>query len=327
VLTYFGQAILHAIIAAGVIEALLRVWRIEPPGARLAFRLLALALPLIELPIFAMFASTRSDPWFAEHWALFSLAEWHELRLSGIGLDVVALAALALLGLSLYLLDFLPALGTWLVDRALPQDDEPAVRSRISSDIDRISLQLGQKAPLLRLVRSSMPVLLCAGLTQPRLVVSTGAAAALNNQEMRAALAHELTHARYRDPLLGWLLVVMRTIFFFSPASQIVARAAVEEVERRADDSAVRLTGDPLGMAGALVRLFAAEHAGAAAALTPDRAIAGKVASWLHLGRAAAVERRCRRLLSPHAVRPLPYWPLPLFLAGFPLMVLLFFVV
>jgi len=39
-----GQAILHATVAAFVIEALLRLWRVEDPGERLAMRWMTLSV-------------------------------------------------------------------------------------------------------------------------------------------------------------------------------------------------------------------------------------------------------------------------------------------
>ncbi len=326
-LTYPGQAILHAIIAAVVVEAVVRFWRIETPRTRLAFRLLALLLPVVALPCFMLFAPYRSEPWFAERWALFSASGWAEVRVGGIGLDVIWLAGLGGGGLGLYLMDALPALGTWLVDRVLPAADDPALAARVSGEVDALRTAGRLPAPAIRLVRSTAPVLLCGGLGTPHLVVSTGAVAILDERQLRAGIAHELAHARHRDPQLGWLLMATRTLCFFSPASQFIARSAVEDLERRADDEAVAATGDRFGMAGALVRLFTAEHAGGQISRSAGDAGIGRLASSLDLGRTAAVEHRCRRLLSPRPALPVPYWPFPLVLTGGSLVVLLFFVV
>jgi hypothetical protein len=79
-------------------------------------------------------------------------------------------------------------------------------------------------------------------------------------------------------------------------------------------------------MAGALVRLFAAQHP--AASFAGSRAtVVRRVGSRFHLGRAAAIERRCRRLLAPHPPRPEPFRQFYAVLAGISLVVLLFFVV
>jgi hypothetical protein len=326
VLTYLGQAIFHAIVAAAVVEALLRVWRIEQADARLTCRFVALVLPLIALPSFYVLAPVRATAWFADRWAILSISRWNQIRIGGIGLDVVAIAGLGVLGVLLFLLDLLPALRTWLVDRRLLTADQPATMASLEREVGSLTARMGVRAPSIRLVHSRAPVLLCSGLARARLVVSTGAAAILDDRQLRAGLAHELAHARYRDPLLSWTLMAVRTLFFFSPATQFLARSAVDEVERRADDLSVTVTSDRLGMAGALVRLFVMQHPTAAAA-GHRGTLMRRVASWFHVGRTAAVERRCRRLLSPHPPRPEPFRQFYAFLTGFSLVVLLFFVV
>jgi Zn-dependent protease with chaperone function len=327
VLSLLGQAILHALIAAAVIEALLRVWRIEDAGTRLVLRAIALTLPVLVVPLYEVLAPFRLAPWFAERWALFSMARWSQLRVHGAGVDSAAILALALLGVLLFLFDLLPALRTWLVDRALPHAGDPAMLARLTAEAARLGAGAARRAPRIRLVDGDAPVLLCSGLRDARLVVSTGALATLDAAQLRAALAHELAHAAHRDPLVSWGLMAVRSIFFFSPATQFVARSIVDELERRADEESAAVAGDRLAMAGALIRLFTAAPKGEPASMRPGASYRGRIARWLHLGRSAAIERRCRRLLAPPPGLPARFWPLQAALAGLSLAVLLFFVV
>jgi hypothetical protein len=193
--------------------------------------------------------------------------------------------------------------------------------------VNRLPEELRANVPPIRIVRAATPVLLCSGLARLQLVVSTGAVATLDDDQLRAALAHEATHARYRDPLISWGLMAVRTAFFFSPATQLVARSAVNDVERRADDRSVALADDRLGMAGALVRLYAVSSPGSGRRSDAGGPAGRRLARWLHLGRTAAIERRCWRLLSPVAPHRDPYWPVQMTLTAISLAVLLFFVV
>lgn len=50
---------------------------------------------------------------------------------------------------------------------------------------------------------------------------------------------HELSHARWRDPLIGFALRLIRALFWFSPALWMLERIAVGERESAADRAAV----------------------------------------------------------------------------------------
>ena len=75
------------------------------------------------------------------------------------------------------------------------------------------------------------------------LVVSPATLERLRGDELDAAVAHELAHAAHHDPAWGYALIAVRAALFFNPAVQWVARAMVDDIERRADQVAVRSTG------------------------------------------------------------------------------------
>ncbi len=324
---FLGQAILHALVAAVVIEALVRIWRIPAGRHRLDYRLLALALPLASDPVLAVVAPFRSGTSFTERWTLFSLTRWAQIPVAGYGLDSLLLVVLAAVGIGLFLLDLVPALTARSADRTWPvADDHTAdlIRRRV---VETLVSRLGIPEPDVRVVQTSRPVLLCTGVRRFRLILSTGAVASLDEVQLRAAIAHELAHAAHRDPLGGWVLMGIRTAFFFSPATQLLARATVEEMERRADDESVALTGDRLGMASALVRLFAVQHPDAAPPEPFHGDLRGSIEAWFHRGRATAVEHRCRRLLAATEPQTIPLARARVVLAGISVVILLFFVV
>ena len=67
-----GQAILHATVAALFVEALLRLWRVEDPGERLAMRWVAIGAPVILTTLYLVLMPWRAAAWFVEHWSLFA---------------------------------------------------------------------------------------------------------------------------------------------------------------------------------------------------------------------------------------------------------------
>ncbi len=91
---FLSQSILHALVAALVVEALLRAWKVGDAAWRLRFRLLALAAPLLWLPALFFFAPFRSSPSFVAHAAIFAGERWNLVSIRGTGLgDLILLLA------------------------------------------------------------------------------------------------------------------------------------------------------------------------------------------------------------------------------------------
>src|SRR5207237_9218309 len=87
-------------------------------------------------------------------------------------------------------------------------------------------------------IADEQPRAFCAGLLRPRVYVSSGAVALLDEAALRAVLAHERHHARRWDPLrLAIARVIARALFFVPGLAELVRRQrAIAEV--RADERA-----------------------------------------------------------------------------------------
>jgi Zn-dependent protease with chaperone function len=316
-----AQAIFHSFIAALTVEALLRLWGVDDGPTRYAFRLLSLLLPLVAIPLFHLLAPERTSELFREQLALFAGRRWADVRLFGVDLYRAWLVVFAGLGVLLFLRDLVPVL------RDL--GGRPRAEARVAPDlrVSRLVLELAAKIgvvpPPVVMVDRRTPVLLCSGALAPRLVVSAATLEHLDDEELTAAVAHELAHVRHRDPLVGWLLMGTRALMFFNPVFQVVARLVAREAEWRADADAVATTSLPLPLAAGILKLYRA-------AMPPLR---GPRPGWLPsldgpLARAttAAVTRRCRRLLEGLGT-PVPFRRTRLTLTALSLSTLLFFVV
>jgi Zn-dependent protease with chaperone function len=98
------------------------------------------------------------------------------------------------------------------------------------------------------------PLAFCAGLLRPRVVLSTGALALLDRDELHAVLTHERHHAARRDPLRRLLSDVLAASLFFLPVLRPLATRASALAELRADAAAVAACGgDPRALASALL--------------------------------------------------------------------------
>lgn len=126
------------------------------------------------------------------------------------------------------------------------------------------------------------PQAFCAGLLRPRIYVSTGAIAALADDELQAVLAHERHHARCRDPLR---LLVARTAsdaLFFLPGMRQLADRYAALAELAADRAAVGANaGERRPLAAALLA-FDAATSPAVVAIAPERvdSLLGDTPAW-----------------------------------------------
>jgi len=101
------------------------------------------------------------------------------------------------------------------------------------------------------------------GLFSPKLgkdvlVVKRPLVETLERDELRGALAHELAHIEELDARFRPYFEVLARAYFFDPVIRAVCRHMRELQEYGADDRAVDVTGDPVALARALVKL--ADH-------------------------------------------------------------------
>jgi hypothetical protein len=91
------------------------------------------------------------------------------------------------------------------------------------------------------LIPDPQPLAFCAGLFRPRVYVSTGAVAMLDDAALCAVLAHERHHARRRDPLRLAAGRVLAEALFFLPGLAALLERQQALAELSADESAVNL--------------------------------------------------------------------------------------
>ncbi len=320
-----AQAIFHTIVAALAVEALVRLWRVRHPGQRLALRALVLAWPLLGLPLLLALVPGRADEAFRDGRALFAARRWEEVRLLGMGLFQWWVGLHLLLGLGLFLMDFVPLV---ISRRRLPRSGPPASAEglAVAAALEEVAGRMRLPVPPLLFLEGAGPLLFCAGVRRPTLVTSRAAAALLDPKELRAALAHELAHLNRLDPGVSWLLMGARALQCLNPAFQVVARAMAHDAEWRADERAAAATGDRLALASALLKLFRATEGRPAPTGRRSLPFAAALAEPIARARAHEIETRCRRLLEP-APSPVAFGALRVSATAACLTALLWFVV
>jgi Zn-dependent protease with chaperone function len=185
----------------------------------------------------------------------------------------------------------------------------------LSSLPEQLQLALGRlKAQGLRLcpvlaVAQPEPVASAVGVRQPKIILSTGLLKTLDEEELEAVLAHEMAHVDRRDNSLGWLLFGLRLVSFYNPVALFTFHQISHDVERMCDSDAAEITGKPLALGSALIKVFRSSrsagrgHFGQRAAALEKRA------------RRALVVDRVERLVHPETVKPVSFPRLRLALA------------
>lgn len=301
---FLAGSVVQALVAALFVSAYLRLLGVRSPSERLRFRLLALAVPLLAHPAFSLLPYRRDED-FLRDGALFWAGRWEAAGPAGARLLGTAVAGMAVLSLALLVRDLLaarrrrPPPAAW-------GTPPPALRARVLSLAERLEVP----APLLLVSDSREPSLLCQGLARPRLVVSQGALAGLDDRALEGALAHELAHLKGRDLLWGWGLLAARLLLAWNPVVQVLGRKALHDLEERADALSAEASS-PEAVAAALERL------------SPRHALDG---SPLQEAGSLAIRRRLGRLLDGAPARPASGSGLRLGTAAAALIVLLAFV-
>ena len=101
--------------------------------------------------------------------------------------------------------------------------------------------------------------------------------------------------------------MLTRTLLVHNPIVQIVARAAVQEMERRADDLAAHVTGSPGALAAGMAALRPRPPAGGGPKANGIGPFNDLLADLVTHGQSVALDARRRRLLDgwPPARSPL----------------------
>lgn len=286
---HLREVVLHTIVAALMVEAVLRLWKAQDPALKLTLRLVVALGPPLGVAALEVIAPFRHAAWFTDRWALLASQRWSAGSVAGVGLDDWWFAGMTAVGLVLLLSDLVPLLLELSEARQPSRSELGACPPEVEARVAMLAALMKVRQPDIRFIESEVPLLLCQGVRRPGLVVSRAALNLLDAEELHAAIAHELAHVARRDLLAGWGLLALRTLLAFNPVVQLVAGAIALDLERRADDDALAAGSKPLALASGLVKTYRASRSTAPTG----------VVLWRTLRRAreASVEQRCRRAM------------------------------
>lgn len=94
------------------------------------------------------------------------------------------------------------------------------------------------------------------------LVISTGVLNRLSKDELRCLLAHEISHYKRRENILKGILLLCRNSLFITPHVYSIFRWWREEIEKVGDEKAAIITGRPLDVASAILKMMVSSSHG-----------------------------------------------------------------
>ena len=187
----------------------------------------------------------------AERWRVTPSAASHHITLLGqtvsypaANLAAVIVLLLGVVGLAVVVLAVTGALR------------EFAASARFSR---RMSLRGLTPSGRALVFEADRPEAFCAGLVRPRVYISSGAMAALDEPALLAVLMHEQHHAQRRDPLRLATARVLARALFYVPAAATLAAQHESLAELGADEHAIRAITDDGGSALARAMLAFAQ--------------------------------------------------------------------
>jgi beta-lactamase regulating signal transducer with metallopeptidase domain len=132
-------------------------------------------------------------------------------------------------------------------------------------------------------VEDERPRAFCAGLVRPRVYVSSGAVAVLDEPALHAVILHERHHARRRDPLRLATGRVLARALFFMPGLRELIRRHQALAELSADESAVNAGAENRSaLARAMMSFSDDAESGEVVGIDPARVdhLLGEPPSW-----------------------------------------------
>jgi heat shock protein HtpX len=140
----------------------------------------------------------------------------------------------------------------------LTREEYPSLRKKV----DEISRKLVISPPKIGLTEDLRPNAFISGYgRKAMLVYSVGILNALDEEELAAVAAHELTHIKKHDFFFKALSTTLTIFSFFNPFAYFAASAAQREREMFADEQGAKLLEQPNALVTALAKTYKAMQA------------------------------------------------------------------
>jgi Zn-dependent protease with chaperone function len=165
----------------------------------------------------------------------------------------------------------------------------------LAARLTQLAEQQSLVLPPISVLPLDLPLALTAGLFRPHIYLAERLLTVLSEEEALVVVCHELAHAQRRDNLWNASVRVLRDVLWFLPGAHLAWQAMIASQDEACDARAAVMTGKPLVLARALVRVAGAWNGvalpiwpAAAPFALPSNTLEARVRHMLALGSAGA---------------------------------------
>ncbi len=241
---YLVQSLVHSLIAVIIVDFALIIWRIEKPSLRQRLRFVVVAFPVVSFPLYQVVNPERGNTYFRLNEALFDTTRLLTIEIWGKVPVSIILFIIILLTVVVFLIqEFVPVVKQFMEsgNEELEQSDDPHYKERVM----RALAALPERDVNVSVIEDEDHLIFSTTGRNPVIYITTGLIDDLDDEQLKAALAHEVAHIiRNRRPLLI-VVFFLRVIMFYNPVTLVEFRRIVEEEEKICDDVAISWTRRP----------------------------------------------------------------------------------
>jgi Zn-dependent protease with chaperone function len=151
------------------------------------------------------------------------------------------------------------AVGTYLLHRLIGQCRPPtgSRASRLLETTRRLSECAGlRRVPEVSMLPAGISGAFAVGARRSRILISQDLIDVLEDDELAAILAHEISHITSRDVQVIFTAGLLRDMIAWNPLAHIAFRRLTHDRELEADRRAAALTANPLSVASGLLKMY-----------------------------------------------------------------------
>lgn len=251
---YVTQAFFHSLAASIVAEIAIKAWDVRDPAVRQRVFLVPVVTPVFLLPLYQLLRPERGSTYFRLG-TIFESGRWLELEL--LGIHPVMGAFVLVFGITslVFLFQELIPIARHAFESGTPEKTVGKVDWQ-EDPLIRAEMETSPVAPAVFVVEDDDFLIYSTTGRGAAVYVSSSLVATLTEEELRSAVAHEISHVvRSRHPMLV-AAYLLRAIMFFNPVVLLEFRRAAQEEEKVCDEFAVSFTRNRSALVQALRKLY-----------------------------------------------------------------------
>ena len=251
---YATQAFFHSLVASIVAEIAIKAWNVRDPAVRQRILLVPVVVPVFLFPFFRLIGPERDSTYFRLG-TIFESGRWLELEMLGTHPAMGGLALVFTITSLVFLFQELIPIARHSFESGKPEKavekvdclEDPAIRT---------AMETLPGVPAVFVVEEDDFLIYSTTGKTAAVYVSSSLVTTLTEEELRSAVAHEVSHVvRSRHPMLV-AAYLLRALMFFNPVVLMEFRRAAQEEEKVCDEFAVTVTRNRGALVQALRKLY-----------------------------------------------------------------------